>query len=317
MRASLMMLDELTEKKVNDITNKVENIFKHLHTNNELESHILEKQICVVLNRDSFLSDVFWAKIIDRLEKYIKLAGYSIKVNVVNSPETKHIQTVENTYGYIIIGLVNINIIEELSYEKIPIVLMDYKTILYGYSHVRINNRAGVLKLAEKIKEFNHKNILMVFAERGYAASYDERYETYLEYFAKNIPEARIKNCIVNSESDILSKMMNITNMLEEYPKTSIIICHNDIIAIEIIKELEGKSYKIPKDISVVGFDNLEESSMCNPSLTTVNVPLNDLSQMAVDLLIRKIKDIEAVNIMAIIEPNLIERKSLMDLNNN
>lgn len=63
----------------------------------------------------------------------------------------------------------------------------------------------------------------------------------------------------------------------------------NDIIAIGAMKALMLRGYKIPEDISVIGFDNISESRIIEPSLTTMDVPRRHIGRTAAKLLIEQI----------------------------
>lgn len=72
-------------------------------------------------------------------------------------------------------------------------------------------------------------------------------------------------------------------------PRPEVIICSNDYTAFAVYKELAAKAWNIPDDVQVVGFDNTEDSRFCNPPLTTVNQPLEEMAQTAVKLLLQLI----------------------------
>lgn len=63
----------------------------------------------------------------------------------------------------------------------------------------------------------------------------------------------------------------------------------NDIIAIGAMKALMLRGYKIPEDISIIGFDNISESRIIEPSLTTMDVPRHYIGKTAAKLLIKQI----------------------------
>ena len=63
----------------------------------------------------------------------------------------------------------------------------------------------------------------------------------------------------------------------------------NDLIAIGAIKALKLRGYKIPEDIAVIGFDNISEGRVIEPSLTTVDIPRRFMGQTAASWLIRHI----------------------------
>lgn len=67
------------------------------------------------------------------------------------------------------------------------------------------------------------------------------------------------------------------------------IVAGSDLIAIGIVRELRRLGLNVPQDISVVGFDNIPLSELCNPPLSTIEIPVHEMGAEAVQLLIRRI----------------------------
>jgi LacI family transcriptional regulator len=92
-------------------------------------------------------------------------------------------------------------------------------------------------------------------------------------------------------------------------------VANSDRAAYELIKQLKNKGYKVPEDVSVVGFDNDMYSKLSNPQLTTVEVSKQMMVQTACDFIYKKI-DNEHLHLGKImIKGNLISRSSLKDNN--
>ncbi|MCJ8314112.1 MAG: substrate-binding domain-containing protein [Saccharospirillaceae bacterium] len=68
--------------------------------------------------------------------------------------------------------------------------------------------------------------------------------------------------------------------------RPQVIICSNDICAIAIIEELSNRNIKVPEQIAVTGFDNINESKNCTPSLTTVSQSFIKIGALAIKLAI-------------------------------
>jgi LacI family transcriptional regulator len=69
------------------------------------------------------------------------------------------------------------------------------------------------------------------------------------------------------------------------------LICYNDLLAIGALVELHRHGYEVPRDLALVGFDNIEVTEALNPPLTTVSVPRYDIGLRAVQLLFAHIAD--------------------------
>jgi len=91
------------------------------------------------------------------------------------------------------------------------------------------------------------------------------------------------------------------------YPQA--IICSNDYMALSVCDELERRGVRVPEDVSVSGYDNIEDARFHKPSLTSVGVPLGELAGKAVEIIDnvcngRKQERIEYM------KPKLVLRKS-------
>ena len=61
----------------------------------------------------------------------------------------------------------------------------------------------------------------------------------------------------------------------------------NDVSAIAAIEAATGLGLRVPADLSVVGFDNIPESALCSPPLTTVNQPIRQMGERSIQLLLQ------------------------------
>jgi DNA-binding LacI/PurR family transcriptional regulator len=69
----------------------------------------------------------------------------------------------------------------------------------------------------------------------------------------------------------------------------SAIFSSNDIMALGFLKRAREKNFDIPRDVSIVGFDNIELSSLISPPLTTVHHPIVEMGNTGVQLLLSRI----------------------------
>jgi DNA-binding LacI/PurR family transcriptional regulator len=73
--------------------------------------------------------------------------------------------------------------------------------------------------------------------------------------------------------------------LLKKDPRPTGIICSNDLMAIGILQAAAEAGIRVPEDLSVVGFDGIEAASWTNPPLTTIEQPIDEIAQTAVDTL--------------------------------
>jgi LacI family transcriptional regulator len=84
----------------------------------------------------------------------------------------------------------------------------------------------------------------------------------------------------------------------------------NDLSAIATIEVAAELGLRVPEDLSVTGFDNVPESALCTPPLTTVNQPIRRMGQRAVELLVQLIRGEQPDSLHVTLETNLIVRQS-------
>ena len=88
------------------------------------------------------------------------------------------------------------------------------------------------------------------------------------------------------------------------------VICANDNLAIGVMKFLQDKGLSIPKDVSVTGFDNIEEAAYLKPSLSTIDVPKKELGRFALRLALERRQSGRKYNVKLVLPFTLVERES-------
>lgn len=87
------------------------------------------------------------------------------------------------------------------------------------------------------------------------------------------------------------------------------VFCSSDVIAANFIKAATARGLQIPKDIQVVGFDDIRMAALLTPSLTTIRQPIEEMARTAVETL-RKMVDGEDSQIIHMLPVELVERET-------
>lgn len=101
-------------------------------------------------------------------------------------------------------------------------------------------------------------------------------------------------------------------SLLDESPDVTAVVAHSDEVAFGALKALAERGLQAPRDVSIVGFDNLPLASYSSPSLTTVEYPIEDMALIAVDLLAAaaRAERGEAPSARVLVRPRLVRRES-------
>jgi LacI family transcriptional regulator len=78
--------------------------------------------------------------------------------------------------------------------------------------------------------------------------------------------------------------------ILARHPDVTALFSANDKMAIGALHYLSRRRIAVPQQISVVGFDDMQQAAFANPSLTTVHLPLYEVGQMACERLVERIR---------------------------
>jgi LacI family transcriptional regulator len=178
----------------------------------------------------------------------------------------------------------------------------------YDYDSVWFNFNNGGYKQCEYLIKKGHRNI-------GFIGNTDffrnkERLlgiTSALEDYKIPISEELFLNSDIDSEK-------NIINLIKKDKKLTAIICQWDFTAIKLIKFLHENGISVPRDISVIGSGNTEMSTLCLPSLTTLDLHIEYSCEAAVALLLKRIADPHKPSENIAINSTLIERDSVKSI---
>ncbi len=192
----------------------------------------------------------------------------------------------QNADGLIVAGKVSTPFINRASRFGIPIVLVDFELKRKRYPAVLIDNRSGANAAVCHLIGNGHRNIAFVSGDIEHP-SLAERLEGYRDALADH-GLAQQQHYIDTCESD--SRMANgalaMGRLLRQNPRPTAVFAANDAMAIGCMQEIARAGLKVPADIAVAGFDDIEVSALLHPPLTTLRVFKEDLGRQAVETLV-------------------------------
>jgi DNA-binding LacI/PurR family transcriptional regulator len=194
-----------------------------------------------------------------------------------------------------------------LRYSPLPTISMGM--ILPSIPSVQIDMRKGMRKLlSHLIEDHGRRKIAFI---RGLEVSQDaeERYQAYLETLKQyNLPVD--PSLIISGDFRRYSGAAAIKQLLATHHMGfDALASANDNMAIGAMQVLQAEGIRIPDDVAVVGFDDIEETRATTPSLTTVRAPLRLLGSKGVDLILSRLAR-ESIPDQILLETELVRRQS-------
>jgi LacI family transcriptional regulator len=163
------------------------------------------------------------------------------------------------------------NDITALVRRGVPFVLVGRHFASMDVNSVVADDRAGAEAAAEHLIRLGHRRVLFVNAPE-YISSAEERREGFFAAFAKSgVPADQVlmRTCIPRLDS-AYNTMKSV--LVEAIPFTAV-FAFSDLMMLGIFRALRDAGRKVPGDVSLVGFDDIEFVSLLDPPLTTVHMP--------------------------------------------
>jgi LacI family transcriptional regulator len=144
---------------------------------------------------------------------------------------------------------------------------------------------AGADQAMKHLLSLGHTRIAAITGPRGWKATEDRRRGYYAALAAAGImPDPELE---VESNFELAGGALAAEELLALPEPPTAIFCFNDNMAVGAMQTARKRGVGIPEDLSIVGFDDLEEAEIVTPALTTIRQPLAEMGRIAVSLLMR------------------------------
>ena len=205
---------------------------------------------------------------------------------------------------------------DKLQQLKIPCVLFDQTYEEYPGLKVGFDFYAGGYMATRYLIECGHRDIAFACGLMD-RRSRKQRLEGYKAALRENGIRFNSKRLFLrgNDESGENAEFRNGYQLgqmiLDSDYLPDAVFAINDMMAMGIMQCLKDHGVYVPADVSVVGFDNIYLSEFVEPSLTTIRQPSHEMGCLAAHMLLDAIEQPELVQENVVMQPELVERKSV------
>lgn len=281
--------------------------------------------IGVIMRGSSNDNNSYWMSVIKGVQESIAKKGYEMISSFQTEQDEKELKlpqcmTNGSVIGVIIDGAIKKEYIDKILSRDIPAVLIDCPNNIamtdIKADIILMESEESVFKLTQTIIG-KVKSDIGFFGDIQNCRSFMERWNGFKKAMEVEGLSIDYDLSIVNETSTHYQNMgvQDVQENLEKLKRIpKAIICANDRIAISTIQVLREKGLRIPEDVLVTGFDNIAESTIIEPPLTTVSNPKNDIGMRAGEEILWRIQNPNRAFEIIRIKTNLIFRKSTGDL---
>jgi LacI family transcriptional regulator len=211
--------------------------------------------------------------------------------------------------GVVLLGAFVDHTIEQLIQRRgTPVALADAYATSGAYDAAVSDNVGGAYQAVSYLIRQGHREIGMVGSLPDAFPSIEQRRRGYIQALADNsIAERYFADSHLAYDQVVDSTL----ELLQRHPQVTALFCGNDLTAVAAMQAARAAGRRLPEDLSIVGFDDIDLAEHLTPSLTTMRVDKAGLGRMAVQLLVNRAEFPDAACVTAMLRPTLIERQSV------
>ncbi len=265
----------------------------------------------------------FYSSVVFGVEEVARQEGFMVfACNSLQDPdlEEEYIQTMmeKQVKGLIISSITaNKEKLKRLIDMNVNVIAIDQKIDEDGISQIEFDHHKGGYMATKYLQAKGHTRIAYATTKlnrpsrRGICRGYmDAMKEAGLEPFMEEYRSDEQFNPIFEFET---GKELARRMLASLQPPTAVFAC-NDLLAFGVIHELTIRGHQVPQDVSVMGFDGIDVGQMIHPPLTTIKQPDYDMGKMACKMLLDKMRGDDSPMFDVTLQPKLLERRSVRDI---
>jgi LacI family transcriptional regulator len=199
-------------------------------------------------------------------------------------------------------------VIHELQQLEVPFVRLTPQDRKSSLPYVTATDMQGAFEMTNYLVGLGHRRIGFIRGPLDQRAGHD-RFEGYKQAIFDAGFEID-EDIIAHGNDHFKSGLQATQRFLSLESAPTAIFCNNDEMAAGSISAVFNAGLKVPKNVSVAGFDDIQLASQIWPPLTTVKQPIYKIAEIATNLLIRLLKDEDTTDIKNEVETSLVIRKS-------
>jgi LacI family transcriptional regulator len=258
------------------------------------------------------VSDGYSATVMSGVEDYLLQEGYFYFV-----ASHRHRPDLIDEYPRLFLersidGLIAVDTPWNLSLS-VPVVTVSGHNNVKGVTNIVLNHQRAAELALKHLFQLGHRKIAFI---KGQAFSSDTEVRwANIEKAARHLGIQISGKLVVQLEENSPSPHVGLVatkKLLAGRQPFTALFAFNDISAMGAIRALRDAGLKVPDDVSVVGFDDIQNAAYQNPGLTTVRQPLREMGRIAAEILLRRINrpGSDLNDRRAAVEPELMVRET-------
>ena len=264
-----------------------------------------------ILVADRFFEDnSFYNKLYRHLVLKLNEAGYFGVLEILSreNEEQLRLPNMINSSridGIIVMGQISEEYLTELNGTDIPQVLLDFYAERPGMESIISDGIHGSCCLTDYLIEMGHRDICFVGSIYATSSIMDRYIGFYKSMLQHGIP------CSADDVIEDRDRYGRFIELALPDRMPTAFVCNCDQVAYLLVQRLKDMGYRVPEDVSVVGFDDYIYSTLSDPKLTTYRVNMEEMAKIAVSVMSKKLKNPSYTKGRTVVDGNIVIRDSV------
>lgn len=193
----------------------------------------------------------------------------------------------------------------------VPVVAVAGHRQIEGVTNVVLDHARAAQLTLNHLYSLGHRHIAFMRGQ-PFSSDSDDRW-TQLQRYSKELGLEVRPELVISLDRDMSSPELGypvVQQLLASKQPFTAIVAFNDIAAIGSVRALQDLNLRVPADVSVIGFDDINAASYTSPRLTTIKQPLAEIGRIATQALLNRIHDTQPPRDEITVQPTLVVRES-------
>ncbi|PYT68556.1 MAG: hypothetical protein DMG41_33400 [Acidobacteria bacterium] len=176
----------------------------------------------------------------------------------------------------------SLSVIERFSSREIPVAFLDSGKVGPHISNIRIDCEKGVHEAVEHLLKLGHRQIAFISGPVRFKSTQLRR-QAFLEAMKNHRESLHTEPLILEGNFRLESGEQVVREMMTLNSRPTAILAANDLMAVGALRGLRRAGLQVPRDVSVIGCDDIALAGLTDPQLTTIMIPRTAIGASAVE----------------------------------
>jgi DNA-binding LacI/PurR family transcriptional regulator len=243
----------------------------------------------------SDITNPFFPELVKGFEDVALQNGYDVLVSSTNYDPARTALCVRRMIERKIDGVaimtseVDPSLADSFARRKVPLVFLDVGKVGKGVSNVKVDYGSGITQAVEHLRSLGHHRIAFISGPTRLESA-RERRDAFVRRLEEPCSGPLREILIEEGNHKVEGGLEAMLRLLQRESRPTAVMASNDLTAIGAMRAIRQSGLRVPEDISVVGFDDIQMAEFTEPPLTTVRLLRTEVARLACDALVQSIR---------------------------